>query len=540
MSICLKYVKGQKKNHNLNVRHYFNELTDPINSSLCLIKWLLIWALRTGAVQAKSWDQLKQDIAALGKVEWILPKYPVVCGSPRNMPNVLAYDTPASANVISQRMAKLGESTPGLGPIKTYDLRRGAAYEVATTVSESTQAGIAAGEAAAAEILGHTSATIARGVTKRYIGGSRSDHWSKRVAQQQIDTRPSQRAKVNDNPGTRPTLSIKGQRLSPKLVREACEKAHVDYNDKKKRRIVAEHLKSELAKQQKEAASRPSIAEKPPVVVEPNLTSLDLTWRNLKAIDRVVDEEILRNPDASIFSTFKTPSFNTVSSDLVVNNTTSSEVASLELIQHNLTIMDLSTVKQTLYNPDGSMFAMFKTSTATPSDLSTTSKQPLLHGNSSVYPVDPLLNGDFPIFTGSLSDLATRSKQPLLHGDSSVYPIEPLLDRDFSIFTGTASKPAAIQSSIDPSLESITDVPSGPWLADADTFVNFFAAINVYKYGVTNANLLPPGHVNGGSRDPASRFVQRCQNFPACNFSHASSSRISGHEKNCKKGGNGL
>ncbi|KAG8357348.1 hypothetical protein FVEN_g4669 [Fusarium venenatum] len=65
---------SKDRDRNLDTSHHYNELTNPLDSGLCIIKWLQIWALSTGAVRATSWDELQQHIAASPSiaVEWTL------------------------------------------------------------------------------------------------------------------------------------------------------------------------------------------------------------------------------------------------------------------------------------------------------------------------------------------------------------------------------------------------------------------------------------------------------------------------------------
>ncbi|KAM5380986.1 hypothetical protein ACJZ2D_003295 [Fusarium nematophilum] len=107
-----------------------------------------------------------------------------------------------------------------LSSASPYDLRRGAAYEAAVNTAQAVTAGEAAGEAAAATLLGHSHSAVKAGVTKRYIGHLGIDHWKKRVT-----TRPTSRQKHSIR-GSNSRLTKK--HLTTKEVDEACRKASAD------------------------------------------------------------------------------------------------------------------------------------------------------------------------------------------------------------------------------------------------------------------------------------------------------------------------
>ncbi|KAF4457350.1 hypothetical protein F53441_679 [Fusarium austroafricanum] len=99
-----------------------------------------------------------------------------------------------------------------LKTLKCYDLRRGAAYEVATKAYDSQIGGYAAA------LLGHSKASVAAGVTKRYIDNLGKDNWSERVRDSEVNERPSQQVKLNANPGKRASIAVKAPQITSKAI----------------------------------------------------------------------------------------------------------------------------------------------------------------------------------------------------------------------------------------------------------------------------------------------------------------------------------
>ncbi|KAF4950425.1 hypothetical protein FSARC_13205 [Fusarium sarcochroum] len=527
MTITLHYCKNQKQDPNVVTAHEFKELVTPSDSCLCLIKWLLVWALRTGAVQATSWAELRQQIATQHAVKWTRPDKPVICAGALNDPVALAYDVPAPAAVLSRKVRAVCESTPALGRVKAYDLRRGAAFEVAVNASESQTAGVAAGVAAAAALLGHGASAVAAGVTKRYIGHQGGDEWGTRLKRTKPNERAAQRVNLATTSGNRARIKSKAPRLSPKDVEEACKKAGVDPKHRNSRRKIADRLKAEQDRSRREAANSLSFS----------------------AVTKPVQPVFSTNPvpAAAALSSIATDSiadFNSVPGSSIadrVRNAVTARSRPSHYLEHNgdgLAFVDTSED----YNPESDNEEDESTDQ---DDAASSNDDTSVDEDGDVVDYDPVARrpvADRPAAGPSTTDpnsglSSTVNTSPLDNLDA-----DEILDQmgkdDFQMeFMQTAitnTTATLLTDSSDATLDTATDTHPTPWLADANVFADYFAKINVYLYAPSNKTALPPSHSVGGSRDPPTRFWRRCHNYPACDYKCPGASRIDAHERVCK------
>ncbi|KAK5995417.1 hypothetical protein PT974_03822 [Cladobotryum mycophilum] len=114
----------------------FGELTDPKFHSVCVIRTLIAFALRTGAVAETSLAQLKANMKAQPSKHliWSTPKRPIFCtliDTTAKMP-ALRYDHPAKTRLLRKALEKAALLIGLIKEPNPYDLRRAAAYEHAT------------------------------------------------------------------------------------------------------------------------------------------------------------------------------------------------------------------------------------------------------------------------------------------------------------------------------------------------------------------------------------------------------------------------
>lgn len=113
-------------------------------------------------------------------VQWLKPKTPVLPAYRPNCVGVLT-DKPARAEQTLSTLRLACELAGILNRVTTHDLRRGLARDVSYLPQASK---INVTEAASA--LGHTHATMTKGITRAYIGPDKRDLWSARLQQAQL------------------------------------------------------------------------------------------------------------------------------------------------------------------------------------------------------------------------------------------------------------------------------------------------------------------------------------------------------------------
>lgn len=196
------------------------------------IKWVLILALRMGAVDSKSFEGL---VAATKKrrdktVIWSTPDAPVLLAFRPGCVGVIK-DKPAQARQILNTLRLSCELCGILTPVIAHDIRRGTARDVAymgvpTTVNTD----------GAAMVLGHSNRSRVRRVTADYIGPQRQDIWSDRIANPVQDTFGLD---MIDGSFKRRKHVKNGD------VREMCEKNGLDYSIRKERDTASRMIRDQ-------------------------------------------------------------------------------------------------------------------------------------------------------------------------------------------------------------------------------------------------------------------------------------------------------
>jgi hypothetical protein len=147
---------------------YVDALQDASQNAVCVIKLLLIVALRFGHVYGTTINEVLEHTAkrADRTVQWIYPKRPVLCKIPRGSAET-TFNEPAPANQLSNTLVEMGLAAGVLDRITSHALRYGAIRD--TVHIKKTVAGLQ--EHLAAMVAGHSNSSKHRGVTRMYIGG---------------------------------------------------------------------------------------------------------------------------------------------------------------------------------------------------------------------------------------------------------------------------------------------------------------------------------------------------------------------------------
>ncbi|SMQ47771.1 unnamed protein product [Zymoseptoria tritici ST99CH_3D7] len=175
-TVVIRNEKGHKFNSHKNRTVPLNALPAE-DCTICPIKLLLIHALRTGQVEETSIDELITNLARRPsrQVIWKNPKHPVLCAIGARSIG-LDLEEPAIHTRMAGTLEQASVAAGLLAVLKSYDLRRGAARDLANNpdvITGTANAGVGAG-------LGHLTTSV--NVTAHYIGDYNFDHYSARVA----------------------------------------------------------------------------------------------------------------------------------------------------------------------------------------------------------------------------------------------------------------------------------------------------------------------------------------------------------------------
>jgi hypothetical protein len=154
-------------------------LQDSKHNSVCPVKLLVIHALRTGAVDASSWEDLTaQTLRRRDRtVQWKTPNRPVISAIVPGHCAFLDLEKPARTGQILNTLADMGRRAKLVVKATTHDLRRGSVKDI-SHLKEDVR-GFATPAVAAA--VGHRMSTYMNDVTASYNGGSDVSIWTLRA-----------------------------------------------------------------------------------------------------------------------------------------------------------------------------------------------------------------------------------------------------------------------------------------------------------------------------------------------------------------------
>lgn len=125
-------------NHNRTV--HIPVLQTPSDNNVCVIKMLLIVALRTGSIRGTTLDEMLKDTAKRSDktIQWAHGTRPVIAqitagGGP------LLLDEPAAPAQVWATFSTAGVKAGIIAPIAPHDMRRGAARDITQLKSKGRQ-----------------------------------------------------------------------------------------------------------------------------------------------------------------------------------------------------------------------------------------------------------------------------------------------------------------------------------------------------------------------------------------------------------------
>jgi hypothetical protein len=278
--ISLEFVKGWKDDKSKNETVKLETRADSTHIISCPLTWLIILALRTGAVAQRSIEEL-QHAAKTKPVTWSFPDRPVLCAF-KQQGSMLIPEQPATTAQQLKTLRSAGDLAAMLADPVTHDVRRGTAAEIAHLPS-----GLRGASATdAARVLGHQTSSRESGLTARYIGGIREDTWKKRLASDFED----------DFEPTFAETAFKRARQSTTRVKEICEELGLDSDQPKERDRARAIGRTRLREEWMENALEPTLSEKK----ESDDTGLNFELENTISLqsreDNTAQEEIPIDP----------------------------------------------------------------------------------------------------------------------------------------------------------------------------------------------------------------------------------------------------
>ena len=222
---------------------------------LCFVTLLLVCAMRMGAIEAKSLQEVMERcrIAPDRTLRWAQPAWPVLM---RFSQTGLDIPQAATVNQLGDTVGLAAELAGLPVIVRTHDIRRGSMRDL-SYLPPSSARGLATDFVANA--AGHSNRTMTAGITQSYIGPQKAGNWDKRVAA--IDK------SEQDTIGEAFDLDItaapyKRARLTMDEVTTFAVESGLDHETPKARRTVVTKLQRKKKSDWIDTAgeSRPSIA----------------------------------------------------------------------------------------------------------------------------------------------------------------------------------------------------------------------------------------------------------------------------------------
>lgn len=161
---------------------------DAYNSACAAVKLLVIHALRTVAVAAKTWEELRENALSRADrtIQWIKPENPVIPAINMGRTAFLDLRKPAGTHQVIATLNTMPRQAKTVVRLRVHDLRHGAARDLAHLDQRKLRGNTSMQVAGA---LGHRMSTMMHDVTEMYVGGSDISTWNLRAESQWADSR---------------------------------------------------------------------------------------------------------------------------------------------------------------------------------------------------------------------------------------------------------------------------------------------------------------------------------------------------------------
>jgi len=147
---------------------------------VCLVKMILVNAMRLGAVSRGTIGDIIRDIASREDktLKWSSGRefFLVLCAFELSSSHVII-NSPATTHQARKSIREASFKAGIMARVSTHDLRRGSARDTAHLKGKP----IDMASATVAAALGHSNAALQDGVTASYVGRRTDDTWIKRI-----------------------------------------------------------------------------------------------------------------------------------------------------------------------------------------------------------------------------------------------------------------------------------------------------------------------------------------------------------------------
>jgi hypothetical protein len=255
-SLLILISRDQENDGNKTV--FVDALDDVQNNGICLVKLLIIIALRFGHVRSKSLEELLYETSQTpdGVIRWTRPDWPVVCAM--ELQSTLPVAKPLSSALVNYHLRAMCFDSGILGRITSHAIRRGASRELAHLPTGSIKGVADAGVAAS---IFHTNKSMNANVTAAYVGDLQNTHYNARSKSDFVDRLAPQ---VSTQPGEKKRSN---RRSSAAIDAYITRTVKGDIHDTKTRHRVAHVLKRQEQQTVSSGKSGLSVAPSGPSVL---------------------------------------------------------------------------------------------------------------------------------------------------------------------------------------------------------------------------------------------------------------------------------
>lgn len=214
---------------------FIDPLEDASQSVVCVVKLLLVIALRFGRVRHTTIEEVLAQAAERydGAVEWANPEAPVLCQIARGT-STIAYDKPAHQSQVRNAVQEIALAAGILDKVTSIDIRRGALRDAAYL--KQPVYGVA--DRAVALVANHTLNSLDNGVTQGYVGPLQQSIWNMR-AEEQFEDRLA--------PRFAPAPFTKSSNFPPHEIDAYMDEHYMDKTDTNQRTRAGKALKRAAA-----------------------------------------------------------------------------------------------------------------------------------------------------------------------------------------------------------------------------------------------------------------------------------------------------
>jgi hypothetical protein len=446
---------------------------------VCVIKILLIVALRFGNVQGTTIQEVLKHTATRHDrtVQWKHPKWPVICRM-ENSSSPLTLDKPGPAEQLTITLSQIALAAGLLDRVSSHAIRRGAMRDVAYL--KKSVAGVET--ACAALIAGHSKVAENHGITRDYVGALQVSTYNLRAESNFVDRLAP---KIAGSP-------FDQHRSSTKEVDSYMERHNMEKSDKRKRVTAATHLQKEKIREWEEAERnrRVSVADKP------ELAGLQVNRAEVGRGKTIFPSRIVK----------------------AISDGMASE-----------TMVALSEKTPNEINAVQGRLLSGRSDSHAGKDFS---RDP--HIDPQLLDLDDNLGKDEnevePAALEALESLVFGFDSGPENGDSAPGTTAAEATLDSHIWDTDAIEDTLVQAHLDET-PAHSGMESRPLLFEPDTFVDWFAAINVFRFA-RNSVTIESRQPVGNSRDVPTPFLFHC-GVGACEYQSDRVKSIETHQVYC-------